>query len=73
MKYFLAHNNIDIFHYGSITEEQIITTGQPYLEYFEELKSLVERLEFFNVSYVENSNFISDFYDEDLNNLPFFE
>ena len=44
MKYFLAHNQIDVFHYGNIQEDQVLTSGQPYIEYFNTLTELQERL-----------------------------
>jgi len=56
MKYFLAHNEIDVFHYGGLTEEQVVETGQPHLEFFDELGELKERLSFFNVEYATESN-----------------
>lgn len=54
MKYFLAHNGIDIFHYGELLEGQVIETGQPHLEYFDILDVLTQRLTFFNVEYTQN-------------------
>ena len=54
MKYFLAHNGIDIFHYGELLEVQVIETGQPHLEYFDILDVLMQRLTFFNVEYTQN-------------------
>jgi DNA-dependent RNA polymerase auxiliary subunit epsilon len=54
MKYFLAHNETDVFHYGEITEEQFVQTGQPHLEFFNTLNELKERLSFFNIEYVQN-------------------
>lgn len=55
MRYFLAHNSIDVFHYGEILEEQVVTTGQPNLEYYNDLDSLIQRLDLFGVQYVEDS------------------
>jgi hypothetical protein len=43
-KFYLAHNGIDVFHYGSLQENQIVTTGQPFLEYFELEQELIDRL-----------------------------
>ena len=40
MKYFLAHNEIDVFHYGQISEEQSVTTGQPILKFFDTSEEL---------------------------------
>jgi hypothetical protein len=42
--FYLAHNEIDVFHYGSLQEGQIVTTGQPFLEYFETEQELIDRL-----------------------------
>lgn len=56
MKYFLAHNEIDIFHYGELLEEQVVTTGQPNLEFFIELTELIDRLSNFGVTYQNNDN-----------------
>lgn len=55
MSYFLAHNAIDVFHYGELLEGQVITTGQPNLEYFDTLDELKERLLSFGVEYSEPS------------------
>lgn len=60
MKYFLAHNSTDIFHYGEITQDQVVNTGQPNLEFFSDLDSLTERLLFFNVEYNNNDNTITE-------------
>jgi hypothetical protein len=43
-KFYLAHNEIDIFHYSNLQENQIVTTGQPFLEYFETEQQLIDRL-----------------------------
>lgn len=54
MRYFLAHNSIDVFHYGELNEGQVISTGQPNLEYFDNLNILKERLAEFGVMCDEN-------------------
>jgi hypothetical protein len=56
MKYFLAHNGKDIFHYREIIEEQIINTGQPNLEYFDTINQLKDRLVELGVNYTEPNN-----------------
>ena len=56
MRYFLAHNETDVFHYGEILDEQKIQTGQPFLEFFIELKELTNRLSSFGVTYQNNDN-----------------
>jgi len=33
--WWIAHNNIDVFHYGQIYERQNLTTGQPFFETFD--------------------------------------
>jgi hypothetical protein len=55
MRYFLAHNSIDIFHHGELNEGQFISTGQPSLEYFDNLNALKERLTEFGVDCDENT------------------
>jgi hypothetical protein len=55
MTYFLAHNAIDVFHYGELLEGQEITTGQPNLEYFDNLDELKQRLLTLGVVYSEPS------------------
>ena len=34
-KFYLAHNETTVFHYGSLREGQVVTKGQPFLEYFD--------------------------------------
>jgi len=55
MIYFLAHNAIDVFHYGELLEGQVIETGQPNLEYFDTLQELKDQLLTFGVEYQEPS------------------
>lgn len=55
MTYFLAHNSIDIFHHGELNEGQVVSTGQPNLEYFDNLNALKERLAEFGVACDENT------------------
>jgi len=40
MKYYVAHNNEDIFHYGKIEEGQQVDSGQPYFKEFKTEKGL---------------------------------
>ena len=45
MKYYLAHNNKDVFHYGKKEKGQQVNSGQPYFESFEteeELKNFLK-------------------------------
>jgi hypothetical protein len=69
MEYFLAHNSENVFHYCEIKEGQMVTTGQPYLEYFNTLEQLKQRLNELGVEYTE-SNFdemvVEDGFDEPL-------
>lgn len=44
MRYFLAHNGIDVFCCGQLEEGSEVVTGQPYLEYFDTLEELIARL-----------------------------
>ena len=44
MKYYVAHNNKDIFHYGKKEEGQQVNSGQPYFETFETEEELREFL-----------------------------
>ena len=60
-KFYLAHNGIDVFHYSNLQENQIVTTGQPFLEYFEIEQQLIDRLlelgqEFISTSPVINQS-----------------
>ena len=48
MNYFLAHNGINIFHTGSLINGEEVTTGQPYLEFFDTLEQLTTRLTEYN-------------------------
>ena len=60
MKYFLAHNSVDIFHYSEINENQVITTTQPFLKYFDTLEELKNELSSFGVVYEENNIYIDN-------------
>lgn len=46
MRYFLAHNEVNVFHYGELVVGEFIETGQPHLEFFDDLDSMIERLSF---------------------------
>lgn len=48
MRYFLAHNGIDVFCCGQLEEGSEVVTGQPYLEFFDELEGLINRLTEYN-------------------------
>jgi hypothetical protein len=53
MRYYLAHNEIDIFHYGKLEDNQQIETGMPFLEFYTELDNLLFRLSNLGVEYKE--------------------
>lgn len=59
MRYYLAHNLINVFHYGSLSEGQIVTTGQPYLEYFDIEQELIDRLLELGQEYISGSPIIN--------------
>ena len=44
MKYYLATNEIDTFHFGKMEEESILTTGQPKVFYFDTEDKLISKL-----------------------------
>ena len=48
MRYFLAHNGVDVFCCGQLEEGSEVVTGQPYLEFFDELEGLTTRLTEYN-------------------------
>jgi hypothetical protein len=56
MKYFLAHNEIDVFHYGELKDEQFVETGQPILLFFETEQELIDKLQEYNVEYNTNTS-----------------
>ena len=43
-KYFLAHNGIDLFVYNNLIPGSNVETGQPFLEEFNTLIQLQDRL-----------------------------
>ena len=60
MTYFLAHNSVDIFHYGELNDSQFVSTGQPNLEYFNSLDELKDRLSSFGVVVCNENNYPND-------------
>lgn len=42
--FYLAHNKVNVFHYGGLREGQVVTTGQPFLEYFDTEQALIDRI-----------------------------
>lgn len=53
IKWYLATNEIDVFHYGSMEEEWQITTGQPMLFFYNTKEELIITLELYNQQYQE--------------------
>ena len=51
MKWYLATNEIDVFHYGSMEEEWEITTGQPNLFFYNTKEELIIALELYGQQY----------------------
>lgn len=62
MKWYLATNEIDIFHYGVMEEEWEITTGQPNLLFYNTKEELITALDYYGQQY-HDSNTIEDTYD----------
>lgn len=55
MKWYLATNEIDIFHYGSMEEEWEIATGQPNLFFYNTKEELISVLESYGQQYQEST------------------
>ena len=53
MIYYLATNEIDVFHYGPINNNQTLETGQPFLYYYNTKEELTNILESFGQQYQE--------------------
>jgi hypothetical protein len=53
MKWYLATNEIDVFHYGSMEDSDEITTGQPILFFYDTKEELIIALETYNQQYQE--------------------
>jgi len=53
MNWYLATNEIDIFHYGSMKEEWQISTGQPKLFFYDNKEELIAILESYGHEYQE--------------------
>ena len=51
MKYFVAHNDKDVFHYGKLEEGQQVDSGQPCFEEFETEEELKEFLTLKGIDY----------------------
>ncbi len=57
MRYFLAHNGVDVFCYGHLEEGSEVATGQPNLEYFNTLEELILRLKEYKQEIPEENQF----------------
>jgi len=53
--WYLATNEIDVFHYSELFEGAIVTTGQPVLLYFETEQALIDKLLEYGHEYVAPS------------------
>jgi hypothetical protein len=69
MKYFLAHNGTDVFNHGEISDDQVIETGLPFLEFFYDSHTLSERLSGFNVVNIDTHNEIDGLIDGLINDV----
>lgn len=55
MIYFIAHNGIDTFHYGSYEQGQAFNSGQPIIEKFNDENLWIERLKELGIEYKEET------------------
>ena len=53
MKWYLATNEVDVFHYGSMEEDMEITTGQPQVFFYTTKEDLVSALTGYGHEYQE--------------------
>jgi hypothetical protein len=44
MRYFIATNKIDVFHFGGIVEGGDIATGQPYITFYITEQEMIDAL-----------------------------
>ena len=51
--WYLATNEINVFHYGEISDNAVVTTGQPNLDYFDSKEDLVKSLTSYGQIYVD--------------------
>jgi hypothetical protein len=54
MKWYLATNEVDVFHYGTMEEEWEITTGQSNLFFYNTKEELIIALELYGQQYQES-------------------
>jgi hypothetical protein len=53
MKYYLATNEVDVFHYGEMEDSSIFTTGQPVSFLYDTKEELVTALTGYGQEYQE--------------------
>ena len=44
MRYFIATNKVDVFHFGGIVEGGDIATGQPYITFYTTEQEMIDAL-----------------------------
>jgi hypothetical protein len=52
--YYLATNEVDIFHYGELLESMEVATGQPNLFFYDTEEELITVLESYGQQYQKN-------------------
>ena len=53
MKYYLATNEVDIFHYGEMADTSVFTTGQPVSFVYDTKAELIAKLAEYGQEYQE--------------------
>ena len=53
MKYYLATNEVDIFHYGEMADTSVFTTGQPVSFVYDTKAELIAKLAEYGQEYRE--------------------
>lgn len=51
--WYLATNEVDVFHYGELLEGFELTSGQPVILYFDSLSELENELEKYGQEYID--------------------
>jgi hypothetical protein len=51
--WYLATNEVDVFHYGELPDDLILTSGQPVILYFDSKSELEDELAKYQQEYVE--------------------
>lgn len=59
MRFFLAHNGVDVFIYNPLQTGESINYGQPYLEYFDSEEALILRLGELGQTFIPRTYYIS--------------